>query len=221
VIADALAREADRVANLLDSLTEDEWALPTRCPPMTVKEIAAHAMRGGARIVEMIEAGPVDDEPEKDAVTYFMYDPAAEGPQIVARAQTVAAEYVQPQAVAHAWREGWAAALDRARDVLRRDDPVFRTIFGLMRLTEYLRTRVVEVTVHHMDIRDALVRAPDPDPGALEATADVLRGMLGTDARPLGVPDVRFVLTGTGRAPLDDAERALYGPLADKFPLLA
>jgi len=101
------------------------------------------------------------------------------------------------------------------------DDPVLPNVFGLIRLSEYLKTRCVEIVIHHMDLDDALARKPHPDPGALEIVGDVLRGLLGTDLRPVGVDDVRFALIGTGRAPLNDDERQLLGPLDAKFPLFS
>jgi len=80
---------------------------------------------------------------------------------------------------------------------------------------------VVEVTIHAMDMRDGLNLAPDPTEPGLTVCCEVLRGLLGADVRPLGIDDVRFAETATGRATLDDAEREMLGPLAGLFPVLA
>jgi uncharacterized protein (TIGR03083 family) len=213
---DALAREVGSIGQLLHALKPKQWELPTRCPPLTVRELSAHMMRGAMRIEEMLDKGPVDSEPEKDAITYFQFDAGDEAPVIVKRAQEAAASF--PSDLARAWDLEWTKALQRARKHLN-DDPVLPNIFGLIRLSEYLKTRIVEVVVHHMDVDDALGKKPHPDAAALEITGDVLRGLLGTDLRPLGVDDVRFALIGTGRAPLNDDERRMLGPLAEKFPL--
>jgi uncharacterized protein (TIGR03083 family) len=214
-VVDALAREVGSVGQLLHTLKPKQWELPTRCPPLTVRELTAHMLRGAVRIEEMLDKGPVDAEPEKDSVTYFSYDPG-EGEVIVKRAQEAAVAF--PPDLARAWDLEWTKALQRARTNMG-DDPVLQNVFGLIRLTEYLKTRCVEVAIHHMDVDDALGKKPHPDPGALEITGDVLRGLLGTDLRPLGVDDVRFALIGTGRAPLNDDERRMLGPLAEKFTL--
>jgi uncharacterized protein (TIGR03083 family) len=216
---EALEAEVARVAGFLDGLSADEWLRPTRCPPMTVLDLAAHAWRGGIRINEMLDAGAVDEEPEKDGATYFQYDPAAIAAQVVRRAQETSAS-LDARTFPQAWRGGWAQALGRVRDTLVHEDPVLPGVFGTIRLTEYLRTRCVEVTIHHMDLRDAVGADPDPSPQGLEATCDVLRDLLGTDLRPLGMDDVRFALVGTGRGELTAAERAMLGPLSDSFPLL-
>jgi uncharacterized protein (TIGR03083 family) len=199
-------------------LKPKQWELPTRCAPLTVRQLSAHMLRGARRLQEMLDAGPVDAEPERDAITYFQFDAAGEAPLIVKRAQEVAASL--PGDPARAWDLEWTTSLQRARMHLG-DDPVLPNVFGLIRLSEYLKTRIVEVVIHHMDLDDALGKKPHPDPGALEITGDVLRGLLGTDLRPLGVDDVRFALIGTGRAPLNDDERRMLGPLAQKFPLFS
>lgn len=219
-VVEALAREVGAVGKALHKLTPQEWAKPTRCEPMTVKDLVAHMWRGSSRITEMLATDPIDDEPQKDAATYFQYNAAAEAPQILQRAQEVSGEFATPGDLVKAWDSQWIKALQAARAALGRD-PVLPTVFGTMHLSEYLKTRIIEVTIHHLDIDDALGHAPHPDAAALEITGDVLRVLLGTDLRPLGMDDVRFALTGTGRAPLSDEERRYLGPLADLFPLFS
>ena len=219
-VLDALAAQVGRTGALLEQLSDEQWRAPTRCEPLTVLELAAHMLRGADRAQGMLAAGPQDGEAEKDAATYFGYDPGDVGGGVVRRAQNDAAGRTGPE-LAKDWMVHWASAIEAARAVLTRDDILVASIFGRMRLTGYLKTRVVEVTIHTMDVEDALGRDPNPDPAALTVTADVLRLILGTDMRASGTDDVRFVLVGSGRAPLDATERAALGPLADRFPLLA
>jgi len=215
-VVDALAREVGSVGQLLHMLKPKQWEQPTRCPPMNVRELAAHMLRGADRIQEMLDAGPVDAEPERDGITYFQS--VTVSGEIVKRAQEASASF--PPDLAKAWDLDWTKALQRARMYIN-EDPVLRNVYGLMRLSEYLKTRCVEVLIHHMDLDDAVGRKPHPDKEALEVVGDVLRGLLGTDLRPAGVDDVRFALIGTGRAPLNDDERQLLGPLDAKFPLFS
>ena len=217
-VIEALAREVGDVGQLLHMLKQKQFEQPTRCAPLTVRELASHMLRGGLRIQEMVAAGSIDDEPEKDAITYFQYDSQEEGPMIARRAQEASASF--PKDLAAAWDLEWTKALQRARMHLA-DDPVLPSVFGMIRLSEYIKTRIVEVVIHHLDLDDALGKKPHPDAKALEICGDVLRGLLGTDLRPAGIDDVRFALTGTGRAPLNDKEREILGPLAEKFPLFS
>lgn len=215
---DALQAETERTGMFLAGLTAQDWMRPTRCPPMNVRELAVHALRGAYRIVSFLQT-PVSGEPQKDAVSYYRYDPVAVGVEVVDRAK-VESEKRGPDAdIAAEWREAWREALRAAR-AASGDDPVVASPLGTLRLHEYLRTRCVEVTIHSMDLRDAVGFDPDPTPEGLAATCDVLRGLLGGDVRPPGLDEVRFALTGTGREKLTDDERDLLGSRADRFPLL-
>ena len=216
----ALRAEAEHTAAFLDRIEPAQWRLETRCPPMDVRELTVHMMRGAYRVIEFLSKPPVLDEPEKDGVTYFRYDPVATGIGVVKRAKEESQARPADADLAGEWRSAWRDALAAAEAAIE-DDPVVASPSGTLRLNEYLRTRCVEVTIHHMDVRDALGGEPDPTPAGLDAACDVLRGLLGTDLRPLGMDDVRFALVGTGRGELTAAERDMLGPLTDSFPLLS
>jgi uncharacterized protein (TIGR03083 family) len=217
--ADALEAETTRLGELLFSLTSEDWAAPTRCPPLNVRELAVHTLRGAYRIIDTFAADPLEGEPEKDAVTYWRYDPAAVGKGVVDRAKAESEARAPDADIASEWRDSWTKALMVAREGAE-DDRLIPAIPGTTRLREFLKTRCIEVTIHGMDLRNALGLDPDPSAAGLEVACDVLRGILGTDLRPLGMDDVRFALVGTGRAQPSDAELEMLGPLADSLPLL-
>lgn len=215
---EALTAETSRTGELLASFGDAEWALPTRCDPLVVRELAAHMLRGAMRLLELADT-PVEGEAEKDAVTYCRYDGVAEAPMIARRARE-AAEGRSGAQIASAWTSDWPEAIAAAK-ALGEHVMVPSPVDGArMLMTEYAKTRVLEVTIHTLDVRHALGLSPDPTADGIETTCGILRGLLGTDLRVLGVDDIRFALTATGREPLDDAERDLLGPLADLFPLL-
>jgi len=216
---DALDTEVARAQPTLAGMSPEDWLLPTRCPPMNVRELTVHALRGAYRITEFLADPRRDEEPQKDAVTYFRYDPVAVGAGVVSRARQESDARAADADLAGEWEVAWKAALTAAREAIE-ENPVVASPLGTIRLREYLRTRCVEVTVHMMDVRQALGRDSDPSRDGLEAACDVLRGLLGTDLRPLGMTDDRFALVGTGRENLTTAEREMLGPLSDSFPLL-
>ena len=77
---------------------------------------------------------------------------------------------------------------------------------------EYLKTRVLEVTVHRMDLEDALGRRGWGTDTAVSIVDDILVGLLGTEPpRSLDWDVVDFIETGTGRRELTDAERTKLG----------
>jgi uncharacterized protein (TIGR03083 family) len=217
--ADALEAETNRLGELLSSLTPEDWTQPTRCPPLNLRELAVHTLRGGYRIIDTFAAPPLEGEPEKDAVTYWRYDPAVVGTGVVERAQAESEARPAGADIAAEWRDVWTKAIALAREGAE-DDRLIPAVPGTTRLREFLKTRCIEVTIHGMDLRHALGLDPDPSAAGLEAACDVLRGILGTDLRPLGMDDVRFALVGTGRAELTDGEREMLGPLSDSLPLL-
>ena len=216
---DALAAEAERTGAFLKGLAPGDWTKPTRCAPLDVRELAVHALRGGYRVLDSLAAPRVDGEAEKDAVTYWDYDPAVVGTGVVDRAKQESQARAPDADIAAEWLGCWARAIDAARAALD-DDPLIPALPGMTRLSEFLKTRCIEVCIHTMDLRDALGLAPDPDPECLEVVCDILRGILGTDLRPRGVDEVHFALAATGRESLTDDERTMLGPLAEQFPLL-
>jgi len=187
---------------------------------MSVLHLVAHMARGAMRINDMLATEPLEIEPEVDGVTWWQTDLEAIAPEILQRALDDAERIGDAAAMIRYWDTEWVRALQGARTAVAAGDPVLRGFLGAIRMSEFLRTRCVEVVVHHMDLDDAVGHTLHPDAEALEIVGDVLRGLLGTDLRATGVDDVRFVLIGTGRAELTDDERTYLGPLADKFPLL-
>ena len=88
-------------------------------------------------------------------------------------------------------------------------------------LSEYVATRVLEITIHQMDVRDAFGLDPDPSSEGLWQTLEILERRLGEDPLAIGFDAVDFVLLSTGRREVGDQDRRLLGPLAERLPLLA
>jgi uncharacterized protein (TIGR03083 family) len=216
---DSLSEETARVGAYIAGLSSDDWQAPTRCPPLSVRELAVHALRGAYRIIDTLSAPALEGEPEKDAITYWRYDAAKVGKGVIDRAKAESDARPPAADISAEWREAWSRALDLAARS-DEDDPLIPAVPGTIRLREFIKTRCIEVTIHGMDLRAAMGLPPDPTPGALEVVCDVLRGLLGADLRPLGMDEVHFALAGTGREDLTDAEREMLGPLSDAFPLL-
>jgi hypothetical protein len=82
----------------------------------------------------------------------------------------------------------------------------------------FAATLAVEAAVHYLDLAAGLPTAPAPAPGPLALVRRVLAGLAGVPL-PAGWDDVTAALTGTGRVPLSDADRAALGPAAGRFPL--
>ncbi|HEY0450489.1 maleylpyruvate isomerase N-terminal domain-containing protein [Actinophytocola sp.] len=178
-------------------LAEDEWARPTRLTGWDVRTLYAHVARSAGVLAGVLRE-PSDAEPERrSAAAYFASFRAVR--EEAARSVDAAAR--QAAAAEPARIVGWLAE-DGPRVLAEAEAAgavTITTLAGTIALPDYLLTRLVEATVHLLDLRDA-VPGPGPDPAAVDRVADVLVGIAGP---------VAFVEAATGRADLPG------------FPLLA
>jgi uncharacterized protein (TIGR03083 family) len=216
---DALREECQALSELVLGLPEEEFGRPTRCSAWNVKELLGHLYRGVDRT-----NWALDDEesvvPDEDSVSYWRrYDPSHDSKDIADRAKEVADRFSSGQQLAAAWDELWRRALGRAGTTAR--DRPMKTWEPILTLDDFLRTRVLELTVHRGDIMDALGIPPAPSEGGLDITQEILLGLLDADLTALpSWNGLDFIEKGTGRQPLTDEDRKALGDLANSFPLL-
>ncbi len=206
-------------------LPATDFAKPTRCPPWDVRVLVSHMLRDLDQVVAYLDApAPAPDAETTDAISYFSsYDPRAEGSRITASSTEAADRYGSPGELVYGLDETRRRCIDAARA----EDPgrILKTRLTTIRLDEFLKTRILEIGVHGLDLADALGRDPWLKGAAGVVILEILRGLLGDDASPslgasLGWSDLVFIETGTGRRALTNGERTLLGPRADAFPLL-
>ncbi|MGW5670643.1 maleylpyruvate isomerase N-terminal domain-containing protein [Micromonospora sp. NPDC003776] len=204
----AFRDECARLEEVLRGLSEADLERPTPCPPWAVRDLLAHVRTGAGRLVDML-AAPAPQRAEVDAAGYFgrtKFTPEVDRDRIDS-ARREAATPAGPAQVADGFARAW-----RAADAAVGAQPagrLVRTRHGdAMTVTEFLRTRVVEVGVHGLDLADALDRRPWLTPTAARVVADLL-----VDGRPLppglGWDAVTLVRKATGRSALTDRERAV------------
>ena len=204
---EALAAEVDELCRLLEALPDGEWGQATRLPDWDVTTLVAHLARGIGRIAEY-GATPVEEQPQRDRVSYWRYDPAALAPSVSARARE-AAQGATPAGLRAALRE--AVVGGRVTIARLAPDTVIPSVMGTIGLAEFLPTRLLEACVHGLDLRAALSVPPSPTPGALASTVATLEALLGSP-RPAELRDeVTFVEAGTGRRPFADPRFPLLG----------
>jgi hypothetical protein len=83
---------------------------------------------------------------------------------------------------------------------------------------DLVATFAVEAAVHHLDLVGELDR-PGPRAEPLALVRQTLDGLLGRPV-PVAWDDRTWALAGTGRRPLDAAERQAFAADADRLPLL-
>jgi uncharacterized protein (TIGR03083 family) len=192
---DALVTETAALTRALATLPEPAWASPTRCRPWDARALLAHVRVAVARVPQAL-AEPVPPAAEVTAVEYYRPDerfsPTTNADRI-ATAQAHASDLPAPALLAE---------LDDLRGAIvemcapEPPDRVVRTRHGdAMLLTEFLKTRVLEVAVHGFDLADAAAVRSWLTPAAAEVLQDLLLGPSRTAPDP-----EHFLRAATGRA---------------------
>jgi len=218
-VIEALREECDQVSATVLALPEDDFARPTRCTAWNVKELLAHMYRDVDRI-NFALTQPAPPEPDSDSVSYWRsYDPLADAPDIADRAKELASKHATGGSLGEAWDEMWRRALETAANADR--GRVVVTWGPALTIDEFLKTRVLEITVHRMDLEDALGRKGWGTDQAVSIVDDILVGLLGQEPpEELDWDVTDFIETGCGRRELTEGEREMLGPLAKLFPLM-
>jgi uncharacterized protein (TIGR03083 family) len=217
---EALHGECELVSELVLGLPEEDFARPTRLPAWNVKELLGHMMRGIERIGAYLDE-PAPSAADTDAVSYWTrYDPVTDSPEVADRGKAMAAKYESGQQLAAAWDVAWRRNVGRAGT----EDPsrFVQVAWGpSLTFDEYLKTRVLEITVHRMDMEDALGLKGWGTDDAISIVDEILVGLLGDEPpSELEWDAVDFIDTATGRRELTDDEREILGDLAPRFPLI-
>jgi hypothetical protein len=219
-LAETLKVECDAVASVASRLGEHEFGTQTACAPWDIKALPAHMWRDLFRIPKALE-GPEPLTANVDAIGYWTaYDPRGDAPSIATHAMETAAEYDTGAQVLAAFQELVVECYSLASQC----GPERRIELWWgphMRLDEFLKTRILEIVVHCVDLTDALQERPVATTHGLVVTVTILDGLL-AEKRPteLAWSDIDFIRKGTGREPLTDGEGAVLGPVSARFPLL-
>jgi uncharacterized protein (TIGR03083 family) len=214
----ALVQESEQVEAVLRSLDDADLTRSTRCDAWDVRGLTGHLIRDVDRILAYL-AEPAPSDPDKDEVSYWFNDPVVDAAGVAQSATETADRYGTLAALVEGFATTWRAAVEAARAA--GPDRVIVTRWGAaLRMDDYIPTRVLEMTVHGLDLADALGRAAWTTAHAASITRGILRALLGTEP-PLDWDDRTFFDKGTGRTPLSGEDRAALQGSVGRFPLLA
>ena len=195
---DAFVEECSAIDGTLMAIASNDWGRPA-LGSWTLAELVAHLVRGATRVTAYLPE-PVPDAPPVGRVEYCRFDADAEAPAVASRAVQEAAA-VDPESLPGRFSMGWRASAAAASD--HGPAQLLPTFRGPMRLDEYLATRVLEMVVHHLDVRAALDQPPASTPAAARMTMAILEGLLG-EQRPRNMGRTRFLQAATGRIKTED-----------------
>lgn len=215
----ALKAECDEVSQVVLGLSEEDFARPTRCTAWNVKELLGHMYRDVDR-ANVALSQPAPARPDNDSVSYWRsYDPIRDAPDIADRAKETAQSHPTGHDLATAWGEMWRRAIDQAGRADR--TRVVVTWGPALTLDEFLKTRVLEITIHGTDLAAALDRGPWATDAGTTITNGIMLSLLDDELPPaLGWDPITLLERGSGRTTLTDKERTILGELSERFPLM-
>jgi Mycothiol maleylpyruvate isomerase N-terminal domain len=181
-----------------------------------VGDLLAHLVVGLRRL-ESADAAAT--EPDTDAAAYFRRGERTTPAAHRARAE-LARDVHRRAGPGAAVVAELAAVVAAAPSWVGRSPPVVRTRWGdHLEFEQFVATRVVELTVHGLDVAAAVDAPAWTTPTAREVTANVLVALVGDDPRTrVGWDFPTFVEAATGRRRLQENERRRLGRLAGRFP---
>lgn len=213
---DAFRDEAERLSEAMRRESETAFGRPSTCPPWNVAELLNHVRIAVGRLTAVLTS----PEPEPgsrgaalvDAVGYYRPDhrfsPATNADRVGTAQRHAAGLATATEAVRYFeqdWRRAWALTLAAP------PDRVVRTRHGdQMLLIEFLRTRVVELAVHGLDLAASLDRDPWMTAQAASLIEDLIlpAGTANAVRAETGWDRITLIAKVTRRRPLTDAEAA-------------
>jgi uncharacterized protein (TIGR03083 family) len=219
-IREIAAAQVERLAAVIAGLGDADLVAPTRCAGWLAAHLLVHVRLGltehAASFAE--PAGP-SDAADRDYASYWRGWPPAVEPATYGQ---VRFEWAAGSAYASAdgVRQQLADTARQAAGMSRQaPDGDFWLQGHVMAAQDVLAMWTVEWVVHQLDLTAYLPGGQlAPTDEALALAVRTLDELTGGAERPMAWDPATYVLKGTGRLPLDDAERAILGGRATAFP---
>jgi len=210
-----------QVSDIVSALDAGSFMLPSRCAGWTVADVLYHELLDARRALRTF-ATPATGAPDRDDVSYwrpFSADgdipPGSAAAAEHARHVRIVASAFSPAKLIWEWTETAEAARRAAKAC---PFQMVATQGHVMRAADFMATLAVEAAVHYLDLTVSVPGASPCDPLSVDLVRRVLDEFLGQPPA-LGWDDETYVLKGTGRLALTEAERTRLGPTAARFPL--
>jgi hypothetical protein len=213
-----LETELGVVAKAFGELTDEQWRAPTllipldeKLPHWTVFELAGH-FDISIGLTRMLVADNTAGQVGRDRTSFFIFSRSEVAPGVYAYAYTMV-EGKTPGQMPGVLTETFTKTIEESRAA--GPDKVGSGYYALMRLDEFVASRIVEAVVHGLDLSDALGRPPMATPAGIAATAAILDELLArrtVPGRPADLADdLAWIRAASGRAEHSDPRLPLIG----------
>lgn len=203
---DILEAELDQVLSGFRTVTHDQWSTLTGLEPhdpsqphWTIFELAGH-FDISIGLTRMLIADPQDGQVGRDRVSFFIFPRSEVAPVVYDYAYTMV-EGKQPSDMVAVLETTFGETINEARAMP--PDTVGSGYYALMRLDDFIQTRVVEGVVHGLDLTDALGRDPAATSAGISLTAEILDELLArrtVAGRPADLSDdLTWIRAASGR----------------------
>ncbi|MDH4119302.1 MAG: maleylpyruvate isomerase N-terminal domain-containing protein [Acidimicrobiia bacterium] len=204
---DILEAELNRVLEGFGRLTAEDWSAPTRLEPLdpslphwTIFELAGH-FDISIGLTRMLIADPSPGgQPGRDRVSFFIFPRIEVAPVVYDYAYTMV-EGKAPTDMVGVLAETFGKTVEESRATA--PDTIGSGYYALMRLDEFVPTRVVEAVVHGLDLTDAMGVEPAATPEGIALTAQLLDELLArrtVAGRPADLADdLTWIRAASGR----------------------
>jgi uncharacterized protein (TIGR03083 family) len=224
MILEAFDAESRRLSEVAGGVDDAAFARPSPCVPWTVAELVYHVRMTMGRLHGMLSAAEPAGACLVSATAYYRADQrfsvATNADRVESARRGAAALHgarARARDFAAAREQAWALvrATPQARIVATRHG-------DRMLLAEFLRTRVLELAVHGLDLATAMDRKPWMTAPAAEVTGRLLLPSAAGDAlrAQTGWDQVTLIAKLTGRRQVSPAEAQLIRSLGTERLIL-
>ena len=213
-----LETELNAVEQAFRGLSAADWRTPTKLrpldpslPPWTLFELAGH-FDISIGLTRMLIAEPQHGQVGRDRVSFFIFPRSEVAPVVYDYAYTMVKDRT-PEQMPDVLHDTFGATIAESRATP--PDTVGSGYYALMRLDEFVPSRVVEAVVHGLDLTDALGREPMATAEGVAITAAILDELLArrtVAGRPADLADdLAWVRAASGRGEHPDPRLPLIG----------
>ncbi len=217
-VVDVLEVELGNVEDTFRSVTPEQSEAPTRLTPLdpslpywTVFQLAGH-FDISIGLTRMLVAGAQDGQVGRDRVSFFIFPRSEVAPVVYDYAYKMV-EGKSPADMPDVLHDTFTGTITDAR--ASPPDTIGPGYYALMRLDEFVASRVVEAVVHGLDLTDALGLDPVATAEGIAIAAGILDELLArrtVAGRPADLgDDLAWIRAASGRGEHVDPRLPLIG----------